>query len=239
MKIALIGYGKMGKEIEAIAMERGHSVVLKIDITNQHEFTSENLKKADVAIEFTNPEIAYDNVLKCFEADVPIVSGSTGWNAKVDEARKQCLAGNHSFIWSSNYSLGVNIFFKLNDFLAKIMDKFDNYNVSMVETHHAQKLDAPSGTAITLANDIIKQVERKKEWQLNAEDTPDKLRIDAIRRDTVPGIHTIIYDSPVDYIEITHSAKSRKGFAFGAVLAAEFIHNKKGVFTMNDLLSIS
>jgi 4-hydroxy-tetrahydrodipicolinate reductase len=239
MKIALIGYGKMGREIEAIAIERGHTIVLKIDINNQHELNAENLKKADAAIEFTNPEIAYNNVLKCFEADVPVVSGSTGWNAKVEEAKKLCLSGKHSFIWSSNYSLGVNIFFKVNDYLAKIMNKFDNYNVSMVETHHTQKLDAPSGTAISLANDIIKQIERKKEWQLNGEDTPEKLKIDAIRRDTVPGIHTINYDSPVDYIEITHSAKSRKGFAFGAVLAAEFIHNKKGVFTMDDLLSLS
>ena len=238
MKIALIGYGKMGKEIEAIALERNHTISLIIDINNQNDFTVENLKKADVAIEFTNPEIAYLNVLKCFEADVPVVSGSTGWNEKVEEAEKHCIAGNHSFIWSSNYSIGVNIFFKMNEFLAKIMDKFDNYNVTVEETHHTQKLDAPSGTAITLANDIIKQVQRKTEWQLDKQEMPDKLKITAIRLENVPGIHTINYDSPVDYIEITHSAKSRKGFAFGAVLAAEYIHNKKGVFTMNDLLSI-
>lgn len=238
MKIALIGYGKMGKEIEAIALERKHTIALKIDVTNPQDLTAENLKKVDVAIEFTNPEIAFNNVLKCFEADVPVVSGSTGWNEKVEEAKKLCIKGNHSFIWSSNYSLGVNIFFKVNEFLAKIMNKFDNYNVSLEETHHTQKLDAPSGTAITLANDIIRQIQRKSEWQLDGQDTDNKLKITAVRRENVPGIHTIKYDSPVDYIEITHSAKSRKGFAFGAVLAAEYIHNKKGVFTMGDLLSI-
>lgn len=238
MKIALIGYGKMGKEIEAIALERNHSFPLIIDLNNQNELTTENLKKVDVVIEFTNPEQAYKNVLKCFEAGVPVVSGTTGWNEKVEEAKKQCIAGNHSFIWSSNYSLGVNIFFKVNDFLARIMNKFDNYNVTMEETHHTQKLDAPSGTAITLANDIIKKLDRKTAWQLDKEESPEKLKITAIRRENVPGIHTINYDSPVDYIEITHSAKSRKGFAFGAVLAAEYIHNKKGVFTMDDLLSI-
>lgn len=238
MKIALIGYGKMGKEIEAIALERNHNIPLIIDINNQNELTVENLKKVDVVIEFTNPEHAFNNVLKCFEADTPVVSGSTGWNDKVEEAKQLCISGNHSFIWSSNYSLGVNIFFKLNEYLAKIMNKFDTYNVSMEETHHTQKLDAPSGTAITLANEIIKKVDRKSEWQLDKEDSSEKLKITAIRRENVPGIHTINYDSPVDYIEITHSAKSRKGFAFGAVLAAEYIYNKKGVFTMNDLLSI-
>ncbi len=228
----------MGKEIEAIALERNHSIPLIIDLNNQNELTTENLKKVDVVIEFTNPEQAYKNVLKCFEADIPVVSGTTGWNEKVEEAKKLCKTGNHSFIWSSNYSLGVNIFFKVNDFLARIMNKFDNYNVTMEETHHTQKLDAPSGTAITLANDIIKKIDRKTAWQLDKEDSPEKLKITAVRRENVPGIHTINYDSPVDYIEITHSAKSRKGFAFGAVLAAEYIHNKKGVFTMDDLLSI-
>jgi 4-hydroxy-tetrahydrodipicolinate reductase len=238
MKIALIGYGKMGKEIEAIALERNHTISLIIDIDNQNDLTSENLKKADVVIEFTNPEKAYENVLKCFEANIPVVSGTTGWNKNVEEAKKICLQKNQSFIWSSNFSLGVNIFFKLNEFLAKMMNNFDNYNVSMVETHHTQKLDAPSGTAITLANDIISKVERKKEWQLNGEDNSEKLKITAVREGAVPGKHTINYDSPVDFIEIKHSAKSRKGFAFGAVLAAEYIHNKKGVFTMNDLISI-
>lgn len=228
----------MGKEIEAIALERNHTIALIVDINNQNDLTVDNLKKADVVIEFTNPEKAYENVLKCFEADVPVVSGTTGWNDKVEAAKKQCLRENKSFIWSSNFSLGVNIFFKVNEFLAKIMNKFDSYNVSMVETHHTQKLDAPSGTAITLANEIISKIERKKQWQLNGQDAPEKLKIEAIREGNVPGIHTINYDSPVDYIEITHSAKSRKGFAFGAVLAAEYIHNKKGVFTMNDLLSI-
>ncbi len=238
MKIALIGYGKMGKEIEAVALQRNHTISLIIDINNQNELTVENLKNADVAIEFTNPEIAYQNVLKCFEADIPVVSGSTGWSEKVEVAKKICLKENRSFIWSSNYSLGVNIFFKINAFLAKIMNRFDNYNVAIEETHHTQKLDAPSGTAISLADDILKQIDRKTTWQLDKDDSADKLKITAVRRENVPGIHTINYDSPVDYIEITHSAKSRKGFAFGAVLAAEYIYNKKGVFTMDDLLSI-
>lgn len=238
MKIALIGYGKMGKEIEAIALERKHTIPLIIDLQNQNQLTTENLKGVDVVIEFTNPEQAFANVKKCFEANVPVVSGTTGWNDKVELLKKECLAGNKTFIWSSNYSLGVNIFFKVNEFLAKMMNKFDNYEVSIEETHHTQKLDAPSGTAITLANSIINNVQRKNIWQLDKLESSDAIRINAIRRDNVPGIHTINYDSPVDYIEITHSAKSRKGFAFGAVLAAEFIKGKKGVFTMDDLLSL-
>jgi 4-hydroxy-tetrahydrodipicolinate reductase len=238
MNLALIGYGKMGKEIEAIALERNHSVQLIIDVNNQQDLTSENLKKVDVAIEFTNPEKAFENVKKCFATNTPVVSGTTGWNEKVEEIKKLCLLENQSFIWSSNYSLGVNIFFKLNEFLARVMNKFDNYEVTIEETHHIQKLDAPSGTAITLANQIIKQIERKDHWELDNQSSTNAIMVNAIRENNVPGIHSIHYDSNVDFIEITHSAKSRKGFALGAVLAAEFIKGKKGVFTMDDLLSI-
>lgn len=238
MKIALIGYGKMGHEIEAIALERGHTFPLIIDLDNAHDLTPENLKKVDVAIEFTKPEMAYENVKKCFAAGTPVVSGTTGWNDKVEELKKHCKETNNTFIWSSNFSVGVNIFFKLNEYLAKIMNSFPTYDVSIVETHHTQKLDAPSGTAISLANGIIKNIDRKEKWQLDSQDSSDSLKISAIRRDNVPGIHTITYDSAVDYIELTHSAKSRKGFALGAVLAAEFIHDKKGVFTMDDLIKL-
>jgi 4-hydroxy-tetrahydrodipicolinate reductase len=236
MKIALIGYGKMGKEIEQIALSRNHTLPLIIDLNNINDFTAENLKKVDVAIEFSKPETSVQNIRKCFEAGTPIVCGTTGWLDKYDEIVKECIDNNQTFFYASNYSLGVNIFFKLNTFLAKIMNNFPEYEIVMEEVHHTQKLDAPSGTAISLANDILNEVDRKSSWQLDGQDSPEKLRINAIRRDTVPGIHTIKYDSEVDFIEMTHSAKSRKGFALGAVIAAEFIAGKKGVFNMNDLL---
>jgi 4-hydroxy-tetrahydrodipicolinate reductase len=236
MKIALIGYGKMGKEIEQIALSRNHTFPVIIDINNIDEFTTENLRKADVVIEFSKPETAVDNIRKCFEAGIPVVCGTTGWLDKFDDIKAECLKTNNSFFYASNYSLGVNIFFKLNTFLAKIMNGFPQYEVEMEEVHHTQKLDAPSGTAISLANDIFKQIDRKKQWQLDGQDNAEKLKITAIRRDTVPGIHTIKYDSDVDFIEMTHSAKNRKGFALGAVIAAEFIAGKKGVFSMDDLL---
>jgi 4-hydroxy-tetrahydrodipicolinate reductase len=236
MNIALIGYGKMGKEIEQICLERHHTVPLIIDIHNQHEFTTENLKKVDVAIEFSRPETTVGNIRKCFAADVPVVCGTTGWLEHFDAIKQECISGGKTFFYASNYSLGVNIFFKVNQFLAKMMNSFPQYEVEMEEVHHTQKLDAPSGTAISLAKDIIAGLDRKKHWQLDGQDSADALKITAIRRDPVPGIHTIKYDSIVDYIEMTHSAKSRKGFAFGAVLAAEFVKGKKGVFSMDDLL---
>jgi 4-hydroxy-tetrahydrodipicolinate reductase len=236
MNIALIGYGKMGKEIEQIALERGHKVPLIIDINNQNEFSIENLKKIDTAIEFTKPETAINNIRKCFEASTPVVCGTTGWLEHFETIKEECTKGGKTFFYSSNYSLGVNIFFKLNQFLSKIMNNLPQYEVSMEEVHHTQKLDAPSGTAITLANDIINNLDRKTKWQLDAQDSPEALKISAVRRGTVPGIHTIKYDSPVDYIEMTHSAYSRKGFALGAVIAAEFIAGKKGCFSMDDIL---
>ena len=237
MKIALIGYGKMGKEIEQIAISRGHTVVLKIDIQNQSDLTAENLSQADVAIEFTGPETAVGNYLKCFEAGVPVVSGTTGWLEQRTAVEKACSDKQGCFFYASNFSLGVNIFFTLNKFLAKIMKEFPQYDVSMTEVHHTQKLDAPSGTAITLAEDILKLNETKTNWTIRESESVNELYIKPIREGLVPGIHTIKYDSEVDYIEITHSAYSRKGLAFGAVLAAEYSKGRVGVLSMADLLN--
>jgi 4-hydroxy-tetrahydrodipicolinate reductase len=236
MKIALIGYGKMGKEIEKIALSRGHSVVLKIDVNNPEELTTQNLCKADVAIEFTSPSTAVNNYLQCFEAGVPVVSGTTGWTERKAEVEKKCLDKNGCFFYASNFSLGVNIFFELNRHLALIMKDFPQYDVSMVEVHHTQKLDAPSGTAITLANEIIKSNETKTDWTIDKPKSINELYINPIREGVVPGIHTVKYDSEDDFIEITHSAYSRKGFAFGAVLAAEFCRGRKGVLSMTDFM---
>ena len=236
MKIALIGYGKMGKEIEQIALSRGHAIVLKIDIQNQGEITTENLSNADVVIEFTGPETAVSNYLRCFEAGVPVVSGTTGWLERRTEVENACRAKEGCFFYASNFSLGVNIFFTLNKYLAKIMKEFPQYDVSMTEVHHTQKLDAPSGTAITLAEDLLTFNDTKTSWTINEEHANNQLHIKPIREGQVPGIHTIKYDSEVDYIEITHSAYNRKGFAFGAVLAAEYSAGRKGILSMTDLL---
>ena len=236
MKIALIGYGKMGKEIEQIALSRGHSVVLKIDINNPEELTIENLAKADVAIEFTAPATAVNNYLKCFEAGIPVVSGTTGWLEQKDEVEKRCLAKNGCFFYASNFSLGANIFFALNKTLAQLMKGFSQYDVSMTEVHHIHKLDAPSGTAITLAEEIIAVNASKTNWTINEPKSTNELFINPIREGEVPGIHTIKYNSEVDFIEITHSAYNRKGLAFGALIAAEFCVGRKGVLSMTDLL---
>ncbi len=236
MKIALIGYGKMGKEIEQIALSRGHSVVLKIDVNNPEELTTENLLKADVAIEFTSPATAVNNYLHCFEAGVPVVSGTTGWLDRKAEVDQKCAEKNGCFFYTSNFSLGANIFFELNKHLAMIMKDFPQYDVSMTEVHHTQKLDAPSGTAITLADDIISINETKTNWTIDIPKSGSELFINPVREGVVPGIHTIKYDSEVDFIEITHSAYSRKGLAFGAVLAAEFCQGRKGILSMKDLL---
>jgi 4-hydroxy-tetrahydrodipicolinate reductase len=237
MNIALIGYGKMGKEIEQIAISRGHTIVLKIDVQNQAELTIANLAKADVAIEFTGPATAVENYLKCFEAGVPVVSGTTGWLEQKAEIEKQCIEKNGCFFYASNFSLGVNIFFAANKFLAQIMNDFPQYDVSMTEVHHTQKLDAPSGTALTLAEDILAVNSTKSNWTIDTPKSSSELHINPIREGVVPGIHTIKYDSDVDYIEITHSAYSRKGFAFGAVLAAEYSATRKGILSMTDLLN--
>lgn len=226
----------MGKEIEQIALERNHTIPLIIDITNQHDFNDKNLHNVDVAIEFSKPETAAGNIRRCFDSHVPVVCGTTGWLESFEAIKEECLKTGNGFFYASNYSLGVNIFFKLNQHLAKIMNNFPQYNVEMEEVHHSQKLDAPSGTAISLANDILSEIGRKNHWQLDGQDNETALKIAAIRRDTVPGIHTIKYESPVDFIEMTHSSKNRQGLALGTVVAAEFMAGKKGVFSMDDLL---
>jgi 4-hydroxy-tetrahydrodipicolinate reductase len=236
MKIALIGYGKMGKEIEKISLLRKHEISIIIDINNTHELDSINPSIADIAIEFTTPHTAFDNVIKCFNKGISVVCGSTGWNHKLDEARKVCLEKELAFFWVSNFSLGVNIFFKLNEHLARIMNNFKNYKPYITEIHHVHKKDAPSGTAITLAEGLLKNYSRKKTWKLAPINEDKILTIEAQRTDEVPGTHIIKYDSAVDYIEITHCAKDRQGLALGAVLAAEFIKDKKGIFDMDDLL---
>jgi len=238
MKIALLGYGKMGKEIEKIALLRNHTISLVIDINNSRELTVENLQKSDVAIDFSTPSSAAENILKCFEAGVPIVCGTTGWMEKTDEIRNKCRAMNQALFFSSNFSIGVNIFFAVNRYLAKVMNSFEEYNVDMKEIHHIHKLDAPSGTAITLAGDIISCSNRKQKWELNAVSEGEVIGIKAEREGEVPGTHFVKWDSPVDSIEICHMAKNRKGFAFGAVLAAEFIKDKKGIYSMQDLLKL-
>lgn len=236
MKIALIGYGKMGHTIERIARERGHEIVAIIDRDNQQDFDSDAFRSADVAIEFSMPAAAMDNYAKCFAAHVPVVAGTTGWLDRIDEIKDACADGKQTFFYASNFSIGVNIFFALNKYLARIMNNYPAYNVRMEETHHIHKLDAPSGTAITLAEGIIENVDSKTKWVEGVEPKADELGITAFRRDEVPGIHTIIYESPVDTITITHDAKSREGFALGAVVAAEFVCGKKGFLTMEDMM---
>ena len=236
MKIALIGYGKMGKAIEQIALNRGHQIVSIIDINNPGEFQSDNFKSADVAIEFTTPATAFDNYLKCFDAGIPVVSGTTGWLGRIDKIKEKCEKEGKTFFYASNFSIGVNIFFALNKYLAKIMNDFPSYDVSITETHHIHKLDAPSGTAITLAEGVLGNVERKKRWTLGLVAKPTDLPINAIREGEVPGIHEVTYESDVDTISIKHNAKSRAGFALGAVIAAEFTKGKKGFLGMEDML---
>lgn len=238
MKIALIGYGKMGHMIEEIATQRGHEIVLKIDVSNQQDFTKENISKADVAIEFTGPDSAYNNVMKCLQFDVPTVSGSTGWNNKIEEAKTYCKQNNGSFLQTSNFSVGVNIFFEVNKLLAKLMASQPEYDVTMREIHHTAKKDAPSGTAVTLAEQVLSILPRKKNWINEATENNEQLSIISERVDPAPGTHYVKYSSEVDDIEIIHTAHSRKGFALGAVLAAEYISDKKGIFSMKDVLHI-
>jgi 4-hydroxy-tetrahydrodipicolinate reductase len=239
MRIALIGYGKMGHMIEEIATSRGHEVVLKIDVNNQDDFARENMSKADVAIEFTNPESAFNNVMKCIEFGTPVVSGSTGWNNKLEEAKAFCKEKNGSFLHTSNFSIGVNIFFEVNKLLAKLMSSQPEYDVTLREIHHTAKKDAPSGTAVTLAEQVLSNLGRKKSWVNQPTHSEEELPIISERIDPAPGTHYVKYSSEVDDIEIIHTAHSRKGFALGAVLAAEYIAGKKGIFTMKDVLNIS
>ncbi|MDR2859879.1 MAG: 4-hydroxy-tetrahydrodipicolinate reductase [Mediterranea sp.] len=238
MKLALIGYGKMGKEIRDIALNRGHQIVSIIDIDNREEFESEAFRSANVAIEFTNPAAAYDNCIKTFQAGVKLVSGSTGWMDKHgDEIKEWCANGGKTLFWASNFSLGVAVFSAINSYLAKIMDRFPEYDLSISETHHVHKQDAPSGTAITLAEGILQNMERKDSWVKEIAQSSNELPIHSIREGEVFGIHTIRYESDADSISITHDAKNRRGFALGAVLAAEFTADKQGYLGMNDLFS--
>lgn len=236
LNIALIGYGKMGKAIEEIALQRGHKVPLKIDINTADLFTPENLQVCDVAIEFTSPHSAVDNIQKCFAAGIPVVSGSTGWLEQWPKIKEQCEALQGSLVYASNYSVGVNVFFELNDLLARLMKPHSEYDVSLEEIHHTEKRDAPSGTAITLAEQILEKLGRKKQWVNQAALTPEELSIISERIDPAPGTHKVKYTSSIDDIEIIHTAHSRKGFATGAILAAEFLKGKKGIFSMKDVL---
>ena len=239
MKIALVGYGKMGKTIEKIALQRGHEIVAKIDIENTADFESVCFRSADVAIEFTMPNTAFDNYQKCFAANVAVVSGTTGWTDRIGEIKRQCETEGKTFFYSSNFSIGVNIFFAINSYLAKLMNAYPEYDVSMSETHHIHKIDAPSGTAITLAEGLLDNLSRKHSWQLSKDGevcSQDILPIKAIREGEVPGIHEIKYESEADIITIRHEAKSRAGFALGAVLAAEFVKGKNGFLGMKDMM---
>jgi 4-hydroxy-tetrahydrodipicolinate reductase len=236
MKIALIGYGKMGKAIEEIAVSRGHVIVLKVALENLDDNTVGNIRQADVAIEFTGPESAYENIVRCLDAGVPVVSGSTGWLARLDEVRRYCLQKNGTFLYASNFSVGVNIFFEVNKRLAELMAGHPEYEPRITEIHHTQKKDAPSGTAITLAEQLLEKIHRKKEWVNHISDNLDELEILSERVDPAPGIHTIAYESDIDTITITHTAHNRRGFATGAVLAAEFVASRKGIFQMSDVL---
>ena len=248
MKIAIIGYGKMGRMIEQIARGRGHEIVSIIDVDNQQDFDSEAFASADVAIEFTNPTAAYGNYLRAFGKGVKVVSGSTGWmKDHGDDVRRLCTEGGNTLFWASNFSVGVAIFSAVNRYLARIMNGFPQYDVRMEETHHVHKLDAPSGTAITLAEEIVAGMDRKTGWvkgTFTAADgtvsgtgqcDADKVAVSSVRRGEVPGIHTITYDSEADSITITHDAHSRRGFALGAVLAAEFTASHSGLLTISDM----
>ncbi|TDH25572.1 4-hydroxy-tetrahydrodipicolinate reductase [Segetibacter sp. 3557_3] len=239
MKIALIGYGKMGKAIEEIALKKGHEIVLKIHIDNTEEFTEAAVAQADVAIEFTSPHSATDNIRKCISAGVPVVSGSTGWLAQWEEVKTFCEERNGTLLYASNYSIGVNLFFEVNSYLASLMAPYPDYEVSMEEIHHTEKKDAPSGTAISLAEQVLQHIKTKKSWINTPSSNADELLITSKRIDPAPGTHSIKYSSEIDDIEIIHTAHNRKGFAGGAVLAAEFVLGKKGIFTMKDVLGFS
>lgn len=235
MQIALLGYGKMGKEIESVAKERDHDVAAIIDSEDDWMEKISILRDCDVAIDFSTPGTAVDNIMKCFSINVPIVVGTTGWYEHLESVIHDCQQQDATLFVASNFSIGVNMLFDINRRLAQLMNRYQEYNVQITETHHIHKLDAPSGTAITLANGIIENISRKDSWKLNAT-APEELNIVAHRIGEVPGIHQVTYDSDIDTISISHEAKSRKGFALGAVLAAEFINGKKGYFTMQDLL---
>ncbi len=240
MNIALIGYGRMGKEIESIALRRGHTITCKISSQNLNDFNPRVLQWADVAIEFSTPESAFNNIKLCIEAGVPVISGTTGWLNKKEEMDILCTKNNGSFLYASNFSIGVNIFFEINKRLSSLMEKYEIYDAQIKEIHHTGKLDKPSGTAITLARDIIENISRKKVWTITPpiEKNSRNIYIESERIDPAPGTHIVKYTSEIDTIEIIHTAHSRKGFASGAILAAEWLLGKHGIFTMKDVLEI-
>lgn len=244
MKIALLGYGKMGQIIERFALERGHEVVLKITAENRGELISSNLSQADVAIDFSAPDAAISNIYACFDANVPVVVGTTGWYGQLQQVKDDCLSRNNTLLYGSNFSIGVNLFFHINQVMARLMNDFPAYDVQVEEIHHTQKLDSPSGTAMTIAEGIIDNLERKQEWVNELEGTPsekalkaDQLLIASQRIDQVPGTHTVVYSSEVDDIELKHTAHSRAGFALGAVVAAEWLQHKQGFYNIADIFN--
>lgn len=246
MKIAILGYGKMGRIIEKFATERGHEIVLKINIENTQDLTIENLQKADIAIDFSTPDSALSNIEICFDAHLPVVVGTTGWYGHLQEIKNKCLESNNTLLYASNFSIGVNVFFFVNKVLAKIMNRYPQYEVQVEEIHHTEKLDAPSGTAMTIAEGILSELDRKNEWVNELIDSgeelivkPDQLLIESHRIEEVPGTHTVIYSSEVDDIEFKHKAHSRAGFALGAVLAAEWLQDKNGFYNITDMFDFS
>lgn len=244
MNIALIGYGKMGQIIERFAIERGHEIVLKISVDNPEDLNSANLRKADVAIDFSTPDAAVKNIYACFDANVPVVVGTTGWYGELQKIKDECVSRNNTLLYGSNFSIGVNLFFHFNEILAKIMNNYPAYDVQVEEIHHTQKLDSPSGTAITLTEGVINNLDRKSEWvnELDGAATAETLKQDQIliasqRIENIPGTHSVIYSSEVDDIEITHTAHSRAGFALGAVVAAEWLQHKQGFYNIADIFN--
>lgn len=246
MKIALLGYGKMGRIIEQFAIDRGHEVIIKIDENNLDELNSQNLSNADVAIDFSTPASVQNNINICFEANTAIVVGTTGWYEQIPVIKEKCVSSNKALLYASNFSVGVNVFFFVNKVLAKVMNRYPQYDVQVEEIHHTQKLDSPSGTAITIAEGIVENVARKQEWinELVGEEAevitkPEQLLIESHRIEEVPGTHTVIYSSEVDEIEFKHTAHSRAGFALGAVLAAEWLNGKTGFYSVTDMFDFN
>jgi 4-hydroxy-tetrahydrodipicolinate reductase len=246
MKLALLGYGKMGHIIEQTAIDRGHQIVLRIDALNPEDLTSDNLQKADVAIDFSTPGSVIENINHCFEANVPIIVGTTGWYDQLPEVENKCKSGNKSMLYASNFSVGVNVFFHVNKMLARMMNRYSQYEVQVEEIHHTQKIDSPSGTAITIAEGIIDRLDRKTEWvnelvgeQVEIVIKPEQLLIESHRIEDVAGTHTVIYSSEVDEIEIKHTAHNRTGFALGAVIAAEWLKDRKGFYSISDMFDFS
>ena len=238
MKILLLGYGKMGKAIEAIALKRGHEIVGKLNDENLADLEDFNGSNTDVAIEFSQPDAAYDNLEYCMENGIPAISGTTGWLEQKPEIEHLCESNKGAFFYASNYSIGVNVFFKVNEYLAELMEQYKEYDISIEEIHHTEKKDVPSGTAISIAEGILDNNQNKKAWTIDPSENDSELHITALRKDKVPGTHTVKYSSPIDDIEIKHTAHSREGFALGAVLVSEWIQGKEGVLSMDDFLDI-